>query len=39
VQPLAVHDLPGPTGESNRLSYHARGTVLYLGPTPEQAQQ
>ena len=39
AQPLAVYDLPGPTGESNRLSYHARGTVLCLGPTPEKAQQ
>ena len=39
TRPLAVFDLPGPTGESNRLSYHPRGTVLCLGPTPEQAQQ
>lgn len=38
TRPLAVFDLPGPTGESNRLSYHPRGTVLCLGPTPEQAQ-
>ncbi|MCC0079833.1 MAG: bifunctional proline dehydrogenase/L-glutamate gamma-semialdehyde dehydrogenase PutA [Rhodobacter sp.] len=29
---LATHDLPGPTGESNRLSLHARGPVLCLGP-------
>ncbi|RJL19228.1 bifunctional proline dehydrogenase/L-glutamate gamma-semialdehyde dehydrogenase PutA [Paracoccus siganidrum] len=30
--------LPGPTGESNRLTLHARGTVLCLGPdTPAQA--
>lgn len=25
-------DLPGPTGESNRLSYRARGPILCLGP-------
>ena len=29
--------LPGPTGESNRLSLHPRGPVLCLGPTPEIA--
>ncbi len=29
-------DLPGPTGESNRLSMHPRGVVLCLGPSPEQ---
>ncbi len=29
---LAVEDLPGPTGESNRLSLHPRGVVLCLGP-------
>ncbi len=29
--------LPGPTGESNRLSLHPRGTVLCLGPTAELA--
>jgi len=28
-------DLPGPTGESNRLSAFARGTLLCLGPTAE----
>ncbi|WP_024350229.1 bifunctional proline dehydrogenase/L-glutamate gamma-semialdehyde dehydrogenase PutA [Aurantimonas coralicida] len=27
--------LPGPTGESNRLSLYPRGTVLCLGPTAE----
>ncbi|MCF6273234.1 MAG: bifunctional proline dehydrogenase/L-glutamate gamma-semialdehyde dehydrogenase PutA [Rhodobacteraceae bacterium] len=31
--PLA---LPGPTGESNRLTCHPRGTVLCLGPEPAQ---
>ncbi len=27
--------LPGPTGESNRLTTHSRGTVLCLGPNAE----
>ena len=30
-------DLPGPTGESNRLSLRPRGTVLCLGPGTEAA--
>ena len=30
-------DLPGPTGESNRLSFFPRGTVLCLGPTVDDA--
>ncbi len=30
-----AHDLPGPTGESNRLYGTARGTVLCLGPDAE----
>jgi RHH-type proline utilization regulon transcriptional repressor/proline dehydrogenase/delta 1-pyrroline-5-carboxylate dehydrogenase len=29
--------LPGPTGESNRLSFYAKGTTLCLGPTAEIA--
>ncbi|PWK62612.1 bifunctional proline dehydrogenase/L-glutamate gamma-semialdehyde dehydrogenase PutA [Roseicyclus mahoneyensis] len=29
---LSVENLPGPTGESNRLSTHPRGRVLCLGP-------
>ncbi|MEI4472713.1 bifunctional proline dehydrogenase/L-glutamate gamma-semialdehyde dehydrogenase PutA [Frigidibacter sp. MR17.24] len=29
---IAVQDLPGPTGESNRLSHHPRLPVLCLGP-------
>ena len=29
--------LPGPTGESNRLSLHPKGPVLCLGPTAEIA--
>ena len=36
-------DMPGPTGESNRLSRHPRGCVLCLGPgadfAKEQAQE
>jgi RHH-type proline utilization regulon transcriptional repressor/proline dehydrogenase/delta 1-pyrroline-5-carboxylate dehydrogenase len=35
---LATHDLPGPTGESNRLSVHARAPLLCLGPGPDAAQ-
>ena len=32
-EPRAVSgNMPGPTGESNRLSLHPRGTVLCLGP-------
>jgi len=34
---MGVADLPGPTGESNRLSVYGRGTVLCLGPTTEAA--
>ena len=30
-------DMPGPTGELNRLSNHARGVVLCLGPDRETA--
>ena len=30
-----VLDLPGPTGESNRLHVVPRGTLLCLGPTPD----
>ncbi len=36
---LDVRDLPGPTGESNRLSLHPRGPVLCLGPGPEAARK
>ena len=36
--PLAEHDLPGPTGESNRLSDVPRGVVLCLGPTMAAAE-
>ena len=34
---LSATDLPGPTGESNRLTVSGRGTVLCLGPTAEDA--
>ena len=34
---LHVLDLPGPTGESNRLSAFARPPLLCLGPSREQA--
>lgn len=35
---LSIRDLPGPTGESNRLSQYARGTILCLGPSAKDAQ-
>ncbi|MCT8161902.1 bifunctional proline dehydrogenase/L-glutamate gamma-semialdehyde dehydrogenase PutA [Pseudoruegeria sp. SHC-113] len=35
---LGTESLPGPTGESNRLSVFGRGTVLCLGPTLEAAK-
>ncbi|EED36371.1 Proline dehydrogenase family protein [Luminiphilus syltensis NOR5-1B] len=34
---LPAQSLPGPTGESNRLTVHPRGPALCLGPTPEVA--
>jgi len=37
--PLETTDMPGPTGESNRLSTFARGVILCLGPTAEAAGQ
>jgi len=36
--PLETVTLPGPTGESNRLSTFGRGTILCLGPDAEQAR-
>ncbi len=36
-EPVSADDLPGPTGESNRLSLYPRGVVLCLGPGPVQA--
>ncbi len=35
--PLSSVSLPGPTGESNRLSMHGRGLILCLGPTADLA--
>ncbi|MBT0957625.1 bifunctional proline dehydrogenase/L-glutamate gamma-semialdehyde dehydrogenase PutA [Alphaproteobacteria bacterium KMM 3653] len=35
---LSQTALPGPTGESNRLSVYGRGIVLCLGPTAEAAR-
>jgi len=35
---LSARSLPGPTGESNRLSTHPRGRVLCLGPGKEAAE-
>ncbi len=34
---MTPQTLPGPTGESNRLSLYPKGTVLCLGPTAEIA--
>ena len=34
---LSVQEMPGPTGESNRLSQFGRGTVLCLGPGSDAA--
>ncbi|MCC5988508.1 MAG: bifunctional proline dehydrogenase/L-glutamate gamma-semialdehyde dehydrogenase PutA [Pararhodobacter sp.] len=37
---IATHDLPGPTGESNRMSLSARAPLLCLGPgTQAEAAQ
>ncbi|WP_108659775.1 bifunctional proline dehydrogenase/L-glutamate gamma-semialdehyde dehydrogenase PutA [Acuticoccus kandeliae] len=38
TEPVSVADLPGPTGESNRLSTFARGKVLCAGPTLRRAR-
>ena len=37
--PLTTWDLPGPTGESNRLSLFPRGKILCLGPTLATARK
>ncbi|WP_439102724.1 bifunctional proline dehydrogenase/L-glutamate gamma-semialdehyde dehydrogenase PutA [Congregibacter sp.] len=37
AQPLEVRDMPGPTGEANRLALWPRGLVLCLGPTAQEA--
>ena len=34
---VPAQSLPGPTGESNRLTVHPRGLALCLGPTPDLA--
>jgi len=34
---MTPQTLPGPTGESNRLSFYAKGVTLCLGPTAEIA--
>jgi RHH-type proline utilization regulon transcriptional repressor/proline dehydrogenase/delta 1-pyrroline-5-carboxylate dehydrogenase len=36
--PMPTVDLPGPTGESNRLSLHARAPILCMGPGEEAVQ-
>ena len=36
---IQAHELPGPTGESNRLGIFAKGTVLCLGPSFEDVQR
>ncbi len=38
-QALETVEMPGPTGESNRWSVYARGTILCLGPTVEDAAE
>ncbi|MBL8561818.1 MAG: aldehyde dehydrogenase family protein, partial [Gemmobacter sp.] len=37
AQALEAHDLPGPTGESNRLSFYQRAPILCLGPDAASA--
>ena len=37
--PAVAREMPGPTGETNRLSVHARGLILCLGPTAKAALQ
>jgi RHH-type proline utilization regulon transcriptional repressor/proline dehydrogenase/delta 1-pyrroline-5-carboxylate dehydrogenase len=36
---LSAETLPGPTGESNRLTTHPRGVALCLGPDAESARR
>jgi RHH-type proline utilization regulon transcriptional repressor/proline dehydrogenase/delta 1-pyrroline-5-carboxylate dehydrogenase len=36
---LEIENLPGPTGELNVLTSYAKGVVLCLGPTQEQAEE
>lgn len=35
---ISTTDMPGPTGESNRLSIYPKGKILCLGPSPEDAK-
>ncbi len=35
---LTTTDMPGPTGESNRLSLYPRGVILCLGPRPRDVE-
>jgi RHH-type transcriptional regulator, proline utilization regulon repressor / proline dehydrogenase / delta 1-pyrroline-5-carboxylate dehydrogenase len=37
--PPSTIDLPGPTGESNRLTHHPRGPILCTGPGPEKTAE
>ncbi|WP_343115982.1 bifunctional proline dehydrogenase/L-glutamate gamma-semialdehyde dehydrogenase PutA [Ostreiculturibacter nitratireducens] len=37
--PIASEDMPGPTGESNRLTLHTRAPVLCLGPGAESTRE
>ncbi len=39
LTPRSTDDRPGPTGECNRLSLFARGTILCLGPTAADARK
>ncbi|MEO0399530.1 MAG: bifunctional proline dehydrogenase/L-glutamate gamma-semialdehyde dehydrogenase PutA [Pseudomonadota bacterium] len=36
--PINTQDMPGPTGESNRLSFFPRGLILCLGPSSVDAE-
>lgn len=38
-RPRSSEMMPGPTGESNELFTYARGKMLCLGPTPEDAEK
>jgi len=39
VREISTADLPGPTGESNRLTHHTRLPVLCLGPSSHVVEQ
>ena len=38
ITAIKTISMPGPTGESNRLSSHGRGTILCLGPSADTAR-